>query len=52
MDMAMVMIAADMDCPQPSTRSHLVAMKLKKLEKVIVVQSKIDIALARRGQAG
>jgi len=51
MDMAMLMVAADIHCPQPSTSSHLVAMRLRNLKKLVVVQSKIDIALKLNGRA-
>mgnify|MGYP000866553978 FL=1 len=50
MDVAILMVAADIECPQPSTRSHLVAMRLKGLQKLLVVQNKIDIALKLKGQ--
>ena len=43
MDGAILVIAADEQCPQPQTREHLAAIDIVGLRNVIVVQNKIDI---------
>ena len=43
MDGAILVIAADEHCPQPQTREHLAAFNIIGLEKLIIVQNKIDI---------
>jgi translation initiation factor 2 subunit 3 len=42
MDGACLLIAADEKCPQPQTREHLAALDIAGIEKVIIVQNKID----------
>ncbi len=44
MDGALLLIAANEDCPQPQTREHLMALQIAGIKKVIVVQNKIDLA--------
>lgn len=46
MDGALLVIAADEPCPQPQTREHLAAISLIGLDKLIIVQNKIDIVTA------
>jgi translation initiation factor 2 subunit 3 len=48
MDGAILVIAADEHCPQPQTREHLAAIQITGVEKVIVVQNKIDIVAEPR----
>ena len=43
MDGAILVIAADEQCPQPQTREHLAAIDIVGLTNVVVVQNKIDI---------
>ena len=43
MDAALLLIAANMDCPQPQTREHLAAVENMDLENIIIVQNKIDL---------
>ena len=43
MDAALLLIAADLDCPQPQTREHLAAVENMNLENIIIVQNKIDL---------
>ena len=43
MDAALLLISADMKCPQPQTKEHLSAIEIMKLEKIIIVQNKIDL---------
>lgn len=43
MDAALLLIAANVDCPQPQTIEHLMALEIMKLDHMIVLQNKIDI---------
>ena len=43
MDAAVLLIAANMECPQPQTREHLAAVENMDLENIIIVQNKIDL---------
>jgi translation initiation factor 2 subunit 3 len=42
MDGACLLIAADEKCPQPQTREHLAALNIAGIERVIIIQNKID----------
>ncbi len=42
MDGACLLIAADEVCPQPQTREHLAALNIAGIDKVIIIQNKID----------
>ncbi|MBR9676205.1 translation initiation factor IF-2 subunit gamma [Candidatus Woesearchaeota archaeon] len=42
MDGALLLIAANEECPQPQTREHLMALQIMGLKKLIVVQNKVD----------
>ncbi|MBN2881353.1 translation initiation factor IF-2 subunit gamma [Candidatus Woesearchaeota archaeon] len=43
MDGALLLVAANEECPQPQTREHLMALEIMGIKNVIVVQNKIDI---------
>ena len=43
MDGAILVIAADEPCPMPQTKEHLAAIEIMGLEKIVIVQNKIDI---------
>jgi len=43
MDGAILVIAADEQCPQPQTREHLAAIEAVGLKNLIIVQNKIDL---------
>jgi translation initiation factor 2 subunit 3 len=43
MDGALVLIAANEECPQPQTREHIMALDIIGIENVIIVQNKIDL---------
>jgi len=43
MDGALLVIAANEDVPQPQTKEHLMALSIIGVEKIIIVQNKIDI---------
>jgi len=42
-DGALLLVAANEMCPQPQTREHLMALEICGIEKIIVVQNKIDL---------
>ncbi|MHA1884920.1 MAG: GTP-binding protein, partial [Promethearchaeota archaeon] len=42
MDGACLLIAADEQCPQPQTREHLAALNIAGIDKIIILQNKID----------
>jgi len=48
MDGAILVIAADEPCPQPQTREHLAAIQIVGVDKIIIVQNKIDIVDEKR----
>ncbi len=43
MDAAVLVIAANVECPQPQTAEHIIALDIMQLNYMIVVQNKIDI---------
>jgi translation initiation factor 2 subunit 3 len=43
MDAALLLIAANMPCPQPQTIEHLRAIQIMKLKNILIVQNKVDI---------
>ena len=43
MDVALLLVAANEECPQPQTREHLVALQIIGLKNLVVVQNKIDL---------
>ena len=48
MDGALLVIAANEKCPQPQTKEHLVALGIIGVDKIIIVQNKIDIVDAKQ----
>lgn len=42
MDGAIIVIAADEDCPKPQTREHLSALGITGVENIVIAQNKID----------
>jgi translation initiation factor 2 subunit 3 len=42
-DGALLLVAANERCPQPQTREHLMALEIMGIDKVIIVQNKIDL---------
>ncbi|MFB6076480.1 MAG: translation initiation factor IF-2 subunit gamma, partial [Candidatus Aenigmatarchaeota archaeon] len=42
MDGALMIIAADEECPQPQTEEHLKALDIVGIENIVIVQNKID----------
>ncbi len=43
MDYALLVIAANEKCPQPQTIEHLKTLEISGIEKVIVIQNKVDL---------
>ena len=43
MDAAILLVAANEECPQPQTTEHLVALKILGIKNIIIVQNKIDL---------
>lgn len=43
MDGAVLVIAANEECPQPQTREHLAALDIIGIENIVIVQNKIDL---------
>ncbi len=50
MDGALLVIAASEKCPQPQTKEHLMALGIIGVDKIIVVQNKIDLVDPKRAQ--
>ncbi len=42
-DAAILVIAANEPCPQPQTEEHLTALEIAGIDKIIIVQNKIDL---------
>jgi translation initiation factor 2 subunit 3 len=47
-DGALLLVAANELCPQPQTREHLMALEMSGIDKIIIVQNKIDLVSAER----
>ena len=47
MDGAILLVAANEKCPQPQTKEHLMALSIIGIEKIIIVQNKIEIEIGR-----
>lgn len=43
MDGAILIIAADEECPQPQTKEHLAALDITGIDNIVVAQNKIDL---------
>ncbi|KAK0389612.1 hypothetical protein NLU13_3187 [Sarocladium strictum] len=43
MDAALLLIAGNETCPQPQTSEHLAAIEIMKLDKIIILQNKVDL---------
>lgn len=43
MDGAILVIAANEECPQPQTREHLMALNALDIKNIIIVQNKVDL---------
>ena len=45
MDAALLLVAANVPCPQPQTSEHLAAVENMDVKNIIIVQNKIDIVM-------
>ncbi len=43
MDGALLLIAANERCPQPQTKEHLMALTIVGIERIVIVQNKVDL---------
>ena len=43
MNGALLLVAANEECPQPQTREHLVALEIIGIKNIIIIQNKIDL---------
>jgi translation initiation factor 2 subunit 3 len=43
MDGAVLVISANEPCPQPQTKEHLMALNITGIDKIVIVQNKIDL---------
>lgn len=43
MDGAILLVAANEECPQPQTREHIMALEIMGLKNIIIIQNKIDL---------
>eukprot|EP00001_Collodictyon_triciliatum_P071585 12687_1 len=43
MDSALLVIAANENCPQPQTSEHLAAIEIMKMKNLIILQNKVDL---------
>ena len=48
MDGALLLVAANEICPQPQTKEHLMALEIVGIDKIVVVQNKIDLVNKER----
>lgn len=51
MDAALLIIASNMECPQPQTSEHLAAVEIMQLDKIIILQNKIDLIFEKQDTA-
>jgi translation initiation factor 2 subunit 3 len=50
MDGAILLVAANEECPQPQTREHVQALAIMGIKNVVVVQNKIDLVTPEQAQ--
>jgi translation initiation factor 2 subunit 3 len=46
MDAAILLVAANEECPQPQTEEHLMALDIVGIKNIVIVQNKIDLVSA------
>jgi translation initiation factor 2 subunit 3 len=51
MDAALLIVASNMDCPQPQTSEHLAAVEIMQLDKIIILQNKVDLIFDKQDSA-
>lgn len=50
-DGAMLVIAANEECPQPQTKEHLMVLETLGIKRVVIVQNKIDLVAPDKAKA-
>jgi len=50
MDGAILLVAANEECPQPQTREHIMALEVIGVKKIIVVQNKVDLVTEEQAE--
>ncbi len=50
MDGAVLVIAANEECPQPQTQEHLMGLDISNVKNIVIVQNKIDLVSAERAK--
>jgi len=50
-DAAILVIAANEPCPRPQTKEHLIALDVKGIKNIIIVQNKVDLVDRERAEA-
>lgn len=50
MDGVLLLVAANESCPQPQTREHIIALEIRGIKNLIVVQNKIDTVKKEQAQ--
>ena len=43
MDGALLLVAANEECPQPQTKEHLMALEIEEIKNVVIIQNKVDL---------
>lgn len=51
MDAALLLISAEMKCPQPQTSEHFAAVEIMQLDRIIILQNKIDLIFDKKEAA-
>ncbi|MFH1455895.1 MAG: translation initiation factor IF-2 subunit gamma [archaeon] len=50
MDCAILMVAANEECPQPQTKEHLMALDICGIKNIIIIQNKIDLVSSEQAK--
>lgn len=50
-DAALLLIAGNLECPQPQTSEHLAALDIMDLNSIIILQNKVDLIFRNEGEA-
>ncbi|KNH05730.1 eukaryotic translation initiation factor 2 gamma [Perkinsela sp. CCAP 1560/4] len=51
MDAALLLIAANEECPQAQTREHLCAIEITRLRNILILQNKVDLVTENEAEA-
>jgi len=51
MDAALLLIAANEECPQAQTREHLCAIEITRLRNIVILQNKVDLVTENEAEA-